>query len=710
MELNIKSSPVDKSDDFEEQFFGMGDLSVVMTILRSKLYSNPIKIIVQEILSNARDAHREVGKADVPVEVSLPSFLSPNFEVKDVGPGISPDRMANVFIRYGCSTKRDDNLQTGGFGLGAKSPFAYTDSFVIETVTDKKKRVYVAYIDESSVGKISLLSCEDTEDCNGTTIKIPVQQRDFNIFKDYFYSVTQYWDVRPVVNDEIIYWNNNPSFQNKTNAFWFESDQNNIKILIDKIPYILTLEQIGSIDYSRFPEITQEEVNLLFSFGFCLEVPCGKITVSANREQIEINDNNLHTLFTIFKQSCKEMYTKFQNDIDAQKTYWGAIELIQSSFKLFKHLEKTNKISWKGTPIPANLHFHLEKFNKFSIKVYEPKSYIPERIEFLNISSKMMSKNVIWLIKDTQSNGSKRIRKLIENNNNHSIFLVIPKYSEDNPSSNYFTSKVPKACIRNHFNGLLAAYGGHKEYKVVQMSELEYDKASRNNTPPIKLLKTLYLSLDLLNNSLDDILADDTVKIFCVCTKYSNIYLHNNENVFAKTEQFESDLKTLFHHILPNQTKVAVFGCSYKVYYKYATPNIDLFQFIQEKIQDSVSPFMLNMITSVVPPNFPITFDSSFQKFVEGMVKQDLVKNFSIKNMFRMLHAYFNTKNNSSIKNFILKYHKFFSIPIKNGNSFLSFVEKFILKHRLLKHFNLRFKDTPSFIQDISEYINNENN
>ncbi len=101
MKLDLPIVNVVRSEEFEEENFSIGNLALIMDILRNKMYTNPIRTICQEIMSNARDAHREVGKNDLPIEVKLPSQCDSNFYVKDFGPGITPDRMSNVFIQYG---------------------------------------------------------------------------------------------------------------------------------------------------------------------------------------------------------------------------------------------------------------------------------------------------------------------------------------------------------------------------------------------------------------------------------------------------------------------------------------------------------------------------------------------------------------------------------------------------------------------------------
>src|SRR5579885_1217310 len=154
MRLNEVRPKVETSGELEEQFFSIEDQGMIFDILRNKMYSNPILAICREITSNARDAHREVKTPEVPVQITLPNHLEEYYKVKDFGPGISPDRMTNIFIKYTASTKRGDNVQTGGFGLGAKTPFAYSDSFSVVTVYNGIKYDYSCFIDETRVGKM----------------------------------------------------------------------------------------------------------------------------------------------------------------------------------------------------------------------------------------------------------------------------------------------------------------------------------------------------------------------------------------------------------------------------------------------------------------------------------------------------------------------------------------------------------------------------
>ena len=162
MKLAEHSNQLATNVEGETQNFGIGDASVVIEILRNRLYENKIQTLTQEYICNARDAHREVGKGNN-FEVTVPNRLNPVFKVKDFGPGITPDRMATVFIMYGASTKRGTDNQTGGFGIGAKSAWSYTDSFTIVSTVNGTRRTYVAHTGVNNNGRLDLVSTDETD-------------------------------------------------------------------------------------------------------------------------------------------------------------------------------------------------------------------------------------------------------------------------------------------------------------------------------------------------------------------------------------------------------------------------------------------------------------------------------------------------------------------------------------------------------------------
>lgn len=167
---------------FEETVTATVDPESISHILRSltDMYSNPYLAMAREYLSNGYDATiTRMGSdspfgtiLDKPVEISLPSALNPNFVVKDYGTGMDRDILSNVFLKYGASTKRENNSEIGGFGLGAKSALAVVPNFTVMSVKDGKKNVGIIQKNESGVGEISFLPEVDTDEPSGTTITI----------------------------------------------------------------------------------------------------------------------------------------------------------------------------------------------------------------------------------------------------------------------------------------------------------------------------------------------------------------------------------------------------------------------------------------------------------------------------------------------------------------------------------------------------------
>lgn len=199
MLLEVTKSEVSKSNISREMAFSIGDSKVLLNILRNKIYTNPMRAMLQEVISNAIDANIENKCPEKPITIHAPFVLEPYFFVKDSGIGISPERMEAVFLKYGCSTKRGSNDQIGGFGIGAKSPFAYTDQFVIETISqDGYERHYTAFLDEESDGKLAMTFESPTDKETGTTIRVGIREEDVAKIRRYVEEICSFFKVPPI--------------------------------------------------------------------------------------------------------------------------------------------------------------------------------------------------------------------------------------------------------------------------------------------------------------------------------------------------------------------------------------------------------------------------------------------------------------------------------------------------------------------------------
>lgn len=190
----------------ETEYFDISqeDTVHILRILRSTLYSDKIAAVVREYSANAWDAHREAGRGDVPIQVTLPTAESLTFEVKDFGPGISHQDIARVFTKAGRSTKRESNGAVGFFGIGCKSGHAYSDTFVVISRHDGRRRTYAMVIDATGRGQSRLMDDSEGEPGDtGLTIQVPVRPGDVGRFREYAAKLYRHFSPQPTINAKL---------------------------------------------------------------------------------------------------------------------------------------------------------------------------------------------------------------------------------------------------------------------------------------------------------------------------------------------------------------------------------------------------------------------------------------------------------------------------------------------------------------------------
>lgn len=176
----------------------------IMTHL-TKMYSDPIKATVREVISNALDATNSAKKAGVdvpPVEIHSPSYLNPYFVVKDHGIGMTPKIVKEVFAAYGGSTKEGDSEQTGEHGLGAKSPLSYVSEFFFETTRDGyTSKVSVSRTDAGPLTNI--IEVVKTDKPSGTVMTIPIPDYSESVRESFEKAIEGYKKYAFTMGQEI---------------------------------------------------------------------------------------------------------------------------------------------------------------------------------------------------------------------------------------------------------------------------------------------------------------------------------------------------------------------------------------------------------------------------------------------------------------------------------------------------------------------------
>lgn len=170
--------------------FGISDDPAFFHVLSTSLYNNPTLAVVRETICNSWDAHIEAGKTDTPIRITIDTDNFITF--RDFGNGIPDELIGSIYGVYGASTKKSNSSVTGGFGLGCKSPFAYTDSFQVTSWNQGKMSVYnvakAAIENDGKPGIVPIVTNIPTEE-SGLEVKFQLGKHDVNTFVHYITSI-----------------------------------------------------------------------------------------------------------------------------------------------------------------------------------------------------------------------------------------------------------------------------------------------------------------------------------------------------------------------------------------------------------------------------------------------------------------------------------------------------------------------------------------
>lgn len=247
------------------------DEAHLMTILRDSMYTDRILAVLREYGANAWDAHRDAGKADVPIKVTLPTDAEPTLAIRDYGTGMSQEDVFTVYTQYGASTKRGTDVAVGMLGIGSKSAFAYADAFTVTSWHAGEKRVYAAALDVTNKGVMTLLHTEPCGDETGVEIKLAIKREDRWEFENKAISLYKYFNPRPVINIALPPPLGGPQLKNGRIWQGFEG----WVAVMGCIAYRVNLHQLGD---SILPALKSHHGELFFNIG--------EVTISASREEL----------------------------------------------------------------------------------------------------------------------------------------------------------------------------------------------------------------------------------------------------------------------------------------------------------------------------------------------------------------------------------------------------------------------------------------
>ncbi|UTQ80351.1 protector from prophage-induced early lysis rIIA [Escherichia phage ECP52] len=293
----------------------------VFKILSSDLYTNKIRAVVRELITNMIDAHALNGNPEKFI-IQVPGRLDPRFVCRDFGPGMSDfdiqgdDNSPGLYNSYFSSSKAESNDFIGGFGLGSKSPFSYTDTFSITSYHKGEIRGYVAYMDgDGPQIKPTFVKEMGPDDKTGIEIVVPVEEKDFRNFAyEVSYIMRPFKDMAIIngLDREIDYF---PDFDDyygvNPERYW--PDRGGLYAIYGGIVY-----PIDGVIRDRNWLSIRNEVNYI-------KFPMGSLDIAPSREALSLDDRTRKNIIERVKELSEKAFNedvkRFKESTSPRHTY-----------------------------------------------------------------------------------------------------------------------------------------------------------------------------------------------------------------------------------------------------------------------------------------------------------------------------------------------------------------------------------------------------
>ena len=387
---------------------------MVFQMFTKNVYSDPVGSLIREVASNCFDAIAEakVNPIKNPAILELKKEDSGTYlSFMDKGIGMSPNRINNIYGIYFNSTKRDTNNQIGGFGIGGKTPLAYTDSFFVTTVSTKELEIKycknelqilkesnkiedeeisekIKYFEERllsaknyTLPKIKYMYCiykgiespsielmflQQCNEQNGTEIKVPIKEKDIYEFENKIERQLFYFEniVYKGFSDRII---NNDYTIYKGKHFLYRGDSYSsyMHVCLGKVAY--------PIDYAVL-DVDEND----YTIPVALKFDIGEINVTVSRESLDYSEETKKLLIKkleLVKSELIEMLREQYKNVKTLEDYYDVTENFG-----YLRFDDNNKI-YLGKGIKrSDISFNNFKYNKLKI---------PKQDEILGLFAKI---------------------------------------------------------------------------------------------------------------------------------------------------------------------------------------------------------------------------------------------------------------------------------------------------------------------------------
>jgi len=292
------------------------------------LYQNKPESIVRELCCNALDSHVMSGQPDRAFEVHVPSIYEPYLGIKDFGLGLSHADMKGIYTVLFKSNKDKSNDAIGGFGLGSKTPFSYTDSFTVVSIHEGIKSHYTVMKNAEGIPKLDLMFSEETDEHNGVEVHMAVERDDANRFRAAIQSQLKFFKVKPILtNATTDFTIPNVTIKDDYGKFYTSKDISGLWIVQGQVGYPLDLNQfktkIKNADNLRFFDV--------YSSGV-LNFDIGEIEVTVSREGISYSTHTISSIEQFIGNVSPHIFKESVEKLKAIPTDWERLIFLNADY------------------------------------------------------------------------------------------------------------------------------------------------------------------------------------------------------------------------------------------------------------------------------------------------------------------------------------------------------------------------------------------
>ena len=270
----------------------------------SGFYTDPVGAIPRELGANAWDAHVASGNTDKKFIVHCPNVLEPWFSIRDFGTGLTKEAIFSIYTTYFESTKTSDNDSDGCMGLGSKTPFNYSDNFIVASYVAGVKYVFNCFVNEKSQPSVALMGEEETTEPNGLEIKIAIASDDIKTWKDKIISAYTPFKHKPeIVGENIVFEEKQPKYSGtgwsisdaSFNGYYYRSYRNAWYIYMGNYRYSVDFDKIDTSSYyNSLSDENREKIrSVTGNFSGYFDVNIGDVDVAPNKETLQYNKTDI---------------------------------------------------------------------------------------------------------------------------------------------------------------------------------------------------------------------------------------------------------------------------------------------------------------------------------------------------------------------------------------------------------------------------------